>query len=122
MWQDSLIDIATSLGVPADKIILRIPAFGKYFELEDELMNTPGSPVNGKQEYLTHQQVGIELRYVTKALYNTTATFWPTFNKYLMKLFQGYLTLHLKLPHIHVKQFSNPATLILSFHFYLRVL
>lgn len=54
---DSLVDIATSLGVPADKIILRIPAFGKYFELEDESMNTPGSPVNGKQEYLTHQQV-----------------------------------------------------------------
>ena len=56
-FQDSLLDIVTSLGADEEKIILAGSAMGQKFNLLDVSRNTPGSAVVGKPSALTYQQV-----------------------------------------------------------------
>ena len=57
-YQDSLLDIVTSLGADEGKIVLTATAFANKFTLLDAERNLPGAAAVGKPETITYQQVG----------------------------------------------------------------
>ena len=56
-FQDSLLDIVTSLGCDEEKIILAGTAKANRFHLLDVSRNTPGSASVGAPSSITYQQV-----------------------------------------------------------------
>ena len=57
IYQDSLLDIVTSLGADEEKIILAGTAKANRFNLLDVSRNTPGSASVGMASTITYQQV-----------------------------------------------------------------
>ena len=55
-FQDSLLDVITSLGAEEEKIILSGSAMGNKFNLLDTHRNTPGSASVGASTAVTYQQ------------------------------------------------------------------
>ena len=55
-FQDSLLDVITSLGAEEEKIILSGSAMGNKFNLLDAHRNTPGSASVGASTSVTYQQ------------------------------------------------------------------
>ena len=55
-FQDSLLDVITSLGAEEEKIILSGSAMGNKFNLLDAHRNTPGSASVGASTAVTYQQ------------------------------------------------------------------
>lgn len=56
-FQDSMIDIITSLGADERKLILTGTALSNKFNLLDQNNNTPGSASTGIPSVITYQQV-----------------------------------------------------------------
>ena len=60
-FQDSLLDVITSLGAEEEKIILSGSAMGNKFNLLDAHRNTPGSASVGASTAVTYQQAKIPI-------------------------------------------------------------
>ena len=56
-FQDSLLDLIVSLGVPLDHLVLGVPSVSSKFHLEDPSHNTPRSDAQGPPERLSYKQV-----------------------------------------------------------------
>lgn len=57
--KDSILDLAISLGIPADRLVAGVPTFASQFRLADVSRNTPGSLVTEGPIYISSGQVGV---------------------------------------------------------------
>lgn len=63
--QDSLVDLVLALGLPAEKLVMGVPAHGILYKLVNSSQTTPGSPAmawNYNEAIISHSKVTLTER------------------------------------------------------------